>query len=256
MAFVLLVLPVAASSANISHSFQAEKTIPENSIVSLDPARSDFVEPANLDNGSRLIGVAVEGNDSLIAVDATPGGVQVATTGTATVLVSTLNGAIDVGDQIGVSPFDGIGMKALPGSRIIGLAQTSFNDRTPGAKSERITDKAGKSSSVRIGFARINIAVGTNTNSFADNLTSLQKLTKSITGRTIATERIIISLVVAMVAMLALITLVYASIHGSIISIGRNPLAKYAVFRTLTTVLGLALLTTVIAGLTIFLLLR
>jgi len=40
------------------------------------------------------------------------------------------------------------------------------------------------------------------------------------------------------------------------ISIGRNPLAKYAVFRTLGSVLAMAGLTALIAGLTIFFLLR
>ncbi len=52
--------------------------------------------------------------------------------------------------------------------------------------------------------------------------------------------------------MLALITLIYASIYGSIVSIGRNPLAKYAVFRTLGSVLGLAALTAAISCLIIF----
>src|ERR1035437_10646836 len=89
--FIILGLAsAAASSANISHSYQATASIPNGSIVSLDPKQSDCVEPANTTNGAQLLGVAVAGSDSLIAVDATPGAVQVATAGNAPVLVSTL----------------------------------------------------------------------------------------------------------------------------------------------------------------------
>lgn len=254
--FVLGLAPAGASSANISHSYQSNATIKNGSIVSLDQNKSNYVVPANVDNGSKLLGVAVAGNDSLIAVDATPGTVQVATTGTASTLVSTLNGDIDVGDQVAVSPFNGVGMKAQAGSKVIGLAQTAFNGHTQGATTEVVKTKDGKQHSVEIGYLSVNIAVGTNANVLSDNLNNLQKVVQSVTGHTVPTIRIIISLAVAIIALLALITLVYASIYGSIVSIGRNPLAKYAVFRTLGSVLGLALLTSVIAGLIIFFLLR
>lgn len=257
MALVLLGLaPAGASSANISHSYQASDTIKDGSIVSLDPGRSNYVVPANVNNGSQLLGVAVAGNDSLIAVDATPGAVQVATAGTASTLVSTLNGDIKVGDQVAVSPFNGVGMKAEAGSRVIGLAQTAFSDGTPGAATEVVKTRDGHQHSVKVGYVRLNIAIGTNASVLTNDLNGLQKVVQSFTGRTVPTIRIIISLAVAVIALLALITLVYASIYGSIVSIGRNPLAKYAVFRTLGSVLGLALLTSVIAGLTIFFLLR
>jgi hypothetical protein len=254
MAFGLA--PAGASSANISHSYGANGTIKNGSIVSLDPNRSSYVVPANVDNGSQLLGVAVADNDSLIAVDATPSTVQVATSGIASTLVSTLNGDIKVGDQVAVSPFNGVGMKAEPGSRVIGLAQTAFNSGTDGATAETVKTKDGRSQGVKVGYLRVNIAIGTNANVLTDNLNSLQKVVQSVTGHTVPTARIIISMAVAIIAMLALITLVYASIYGSIVSIGRNPLAKYAVFRTLGSVLGLALLTAVIASLTIFFLLR
>ena len=257
--FALLAMGVAsvsASSANISHAYQASRPIPNGSLVSLDPSRTDFVKPANSGNGKQLIGV-VSGNDSLIAVDEGGGPVQVATTGSATALVSTLNGDIRVGDQIGVSAFDGVGMKALPGSRVIGLAQTDFNGGTDGATTKQITDKSGKQHSVKVGYAQVNIAIGTNANAFTTaNLTSLQRVAKSLTGHTVSNTRVLISLAVAIIAMLALIVLIYASIYGSIVSIGRNPLAKYAVFRTLGSVLGLAFLTAAVSSLTIFFLLR
>lgn len=254
---VLGFAPAGASSANISRSYQGSGDIVNGSVVSLDPKRSDYVQPANTTNGPRLLGVAVASDDSLLAVDSTPGDVQVATSGSASVLVSDLGGDIKVGDQISVSPFNGVGMKAAVGSRVLGLAQTTFDKNVTGASRRTVTDKSGKQSQISVGFARVTIAVGGNANDPAyENLNDLQRFARSITGRTVSTPRIIISLVVVAVSLLALITLVYASIYSSIISIGRNPLAKYAVFRTLGSVLGMAALTTLVASVTVYLLLR
>jgi len=254
--FILGLAPVGATSANISRSYKSTTKIASGSIVSLDQARTGYVVPANVDNGAQLLGVAVADNNSLIAVDAASGTVQVATAGTTATLVSTLNGDIKVGDQIAVSPFNGVGMKASPGSRVIGLAQTAFNSSTTGATSENIKTKNGQKSSVKIGYGQLNIAIGAGGTNLADNTNSLQRVAENITGHVVPTGRIVISMTVAVIALLVLITLVYASIYGSIVSIGRNPLAKYAVFRALGSVFGLAFLTTAVSGLIIFLLLR
>lgn len=254
--FVLGLAPAGTSLADISHSYQATNKVTSGSIVSLDSGRTGYIVPANVNNGPRLLGVAIAANNSLIAVDAASGRVQVATSGTVPTLVSTLNGDVKVGDQIAVSPFNGVGMKALPGSRVIGLAQTAFNGSTAGATSETIKTKSGQNSSVKVGYVRLNIAIGTDATNLTANTNSLQRIAANITGHIVPTGRIVISMAVAVIAILALITLVYASIYGSIVSVGRNPLAKYAVFRTLGSVLGLALLTTVIACVIIFFLLR
>lgn len=247
---------VGASSANISHSYRANTNLSNGSIVSLDSRQSDYVEAAEVTNGSRLVGVVVASNDSLLAVDSGNGKVQVATSGTASTLVSTLNGPIKVGDQVAVSPFKGVGMKAAPGSYIIGLAQTELSS-TESAITQEVTDKNGNKRQIKIGYVRLNIDVGSDaTADSTAQLNTLQKLAKGLTGRTVSTARVVISLIVALVALIALVTLIYSSIYGSIISIGRNPLAKYAVFRTLGSVMGMALLTAGLATLTIFLLLR
>lgn len=257
--YVLLLgaAPAAAASANLSHSYQALGTIRDGSLVSLDQTQSSEVEAANSDNGARLVGVAVDSNDSLLAVNpgAAPAYVQVAIAGSASVLVSSLNGDIHVGDQVGVSPFSGIGIKALPGTRVIGVAQTAFDAQTAGAKSEQVTDKNGNPGSITVGYAEVSIGISTSAAASSGNLNALQITAKNLTGHTVSTIRVVVGLTVAIITSLALITLIYASIYGSIISVGRNPLAKYAVFRTLSSVLGLALATAVVAGLTIFLLL-
>lgn len=260
LALVLLCLslsPASAVSANISHSYKGPTTIQSGSLVSLDSSQTDYVIPANVQNGSQLLGVVVNSNDSLLAVDAQKGLLQVATSGTVSALVSTVGGDIKVGDEISVSPFNGIGMKAYAGSHVIGLAQTNFSASSSGAQSQEVTDTKGKKKTIAVGYTRLSISVGAGTTLNNDNgLTGMQKFVKNLTGHTVSTPRIVMSVIITLVASLALIVLIYASIYGSIVSIGRNPLAKFAVFRTLRSVLGMALLTASIATITVFFLLR
>ena len=257
---LLNMAPAAASSANISRAYKSTVSIPNGSLVSLNKSKTDYVEPANTSNGSLLIGVAVKSDDSLLAVNASDTTIQVATSGTASVLVTDLNGPIVVGDQIAVSPFDGVGMKQKAGSRVIGLAQTDFDANGVGVQTETVTDKSGKSKQIHIGFVRVNVGAGvtsTASGAISDaNLNALQRIAKSITGHQVATWRVIISLIIVTVAAAALITLTYAAIYGSIISVGRNPLGSHNVFKTLRSVLAMALLTALLAGGTVFLLLN
>ncbi len=204
-----------------------------------------------------MIGVALASNDSLIAVDPQSGKVQVATSGAVDTLVSTLGGPIKVGDEVGVSPFSGIGMKAEPGSRIIGLSQSDFSKDSQGVVQQTVTDKTGKKAQLQVGYVRVSIAIATDGSlSKEARLNGLQRLVQGLTGKTVPTFRVVSSLAIALIALLILITLIYAAIYGSIISIGRNPLAKYAVFRTLGTVAGMAILTAALAAASIFFLLR
>ena len=248
--------PVGAASANISHSYHSTDSITNGSLVSLDSAHTDYVIAANSNNGKRLVGVAVASNESLLAVDPTSGSIQVAISGEATTLVSTLNGEIKVGDQIAVSPFNGVGMKASPGSSIIGLSQGDFNNQSSGATPQNVVDKNGHSQQIQVGYVQVSLSVGTAASSSQADLNGVQRLARNLTGHAVSTPRIVLSLVVALTSLLALITLVYASIYASIISIGRNPLARYAVFRTLGSVLGMAALIAGVAAVIIFFLLR
>ena len=257
--FVMGLTPVGAASANISHSYGSSVTITTGSLVSLDPLHTNFVVPANTDNGLQLLGVAVNSKDSLLAVDSTSatGSIQVATSGTVNTLVSDVNGDINVGDQVSVSPFNGVGMKAVEGNQLIGLAQSAFTSKSADKTIEKVTDKTGKSTQVNVGYVTLGIAIGSvPSTSGGAKLNAIQQVVKSLTGHAISTFRATLALIVALSASVALVVLIYASIYGGIISIGRNPLAKYAVFRSLISVLGMAGLTALVALGTVYLLVR
>lgn len=249
--------PAEAVSANISHSYKSATTVVKGSLVSLDPTRTNYIQPANTGNGSRLLGIVVASNDSLLAVNDSSGSAQVATSGNATMLASTLNGDLKLGDQVSVSPFNGVGMKAAPGAEVIGLAQTQLDASTPGVSRQTVTDREGKQRQIEVGLIQVSVDIRDNpVNQGSSQLAGLQKLVRNITGRTVSTTRIFAAMGVAVISMLALVTLIYASIYSSILAVGRNPLAKYAVFRTLWSVVAVAVLAALISGLVLFMLLR
>jgi hypothetical protein len=250
--------PARAASPNISHSYRSDGGLSNGSLVSLDPAHSGYVQLANTTNGPRLLGVVVANNESLLAVDASNTTTQVATAGTANVLASTLGGPIAAGDQISVSPFDGIGIKAIPDTYAIGLAETSLNSNSPNTITKDVTNKSNHTTKTIVGYVRVSIAVGLSTNpsSSSNNLSSLQRLAQSLTGHTVSTWRVIVSIVITVVALITLITLIYSSIRSTILSIGRNPMAESAIMRTLVLVVGVAVLTAEVAIFIVYLLLR
>lgn len=247
----------AAASANISHSYSGAKGITMGSLVSLDSEQDNFVEAANISTANKLVGITVAVEDSLVAIDSADNKVQVATSGVVNALVSDVNGPIKTGDQIAVSPFNGVGMKAEPGSRIVGLAQTSLGG--DGAKSQptKVTNKNGKIQTINVGFVRVSIAIGSVprlSDETENNI--LQKVARSITGHYVSTARLVVSTVIAIIALLALVMLIYTSVYGTIVAVGRNPLAKSSIFRALISVMGLVVITAFVAIGTIYLIIR
>lgn len=245
-----------AASATISHSYHVTTAIPAGSLVSLASGKSDTVEPSDSGDGDHLIGVAVGDKQSLLAIDPRSGQTQVAVSGTVSALVSTLNGDITTGSHITASALKGVGIKAATGDHVIGVADADFTSRSVGATSQSIRDSKGRSHQVSVGYIPVTIGITTLTDSGGPELNSLQKLVKSLTGHVISTARILLAIVVTVLALSFIITLSYGSIYGSIISIGRNPLAKFVILKSLTGVLIMTSLTAFIAMITVYLLLH
>ncbi len=245
-----------ASSKDISQSYGATEDLQAGTIVSADSGNADYVAAANTKNASRLVGVVVKADTSLVAVNPDENKVQVAKSGSVPVLISTVNGEIRNGDRITASPFNGIGMKAIGAGYIVGRALADFKDTSKGANKQQVTDKNGTSHTVTVGYVQIDLNPKFDADSSGDGISGVQQWVRSLTGHTVSKPRIIVSLVVAVATIIAVIVLIYAAIYGSIISIGRNPLARQSIFRALAHVLLMALLVVGIAFVLIYLLLR
>jgi hypothetical protein len=119
----------SAASGSLSHAYQASGQINSGDVVSFVAGKSGYVQAAQAEDGVRVAGVAISDQGSLLAIDPTTGTVQVAVSGSAPTLVSTLNGPIKVGDQVSVSPVGGLAMKADPtsGWTFVGGPKTAFD---------------------------------------------------------------------------------------------------------------------------------
>jgi hypothetical protein len=249
---------LSAASANLSNSYKTTSNITAGSLVSLDNNHQGYVIPANNGADANLVGVAVAQNNSLLAVNSSSGNVQVALNGVANTLVSTLNGSIAVGDQIGVSPISGVGVKAIPGTRVIGTAQSAFQYSTSGASYSTVTNNKGQKTKVAIGYIPVVIAVSTAPTGTGIKAASgdLQRFASDIVGQSVSVNQSLIAAFITLVALVAVIVLVYGTIRGSLLSIGRNPLAKQEIFESLAQVIGMVCLIIVTAIISILLILR
>jgi hypothetical protein len=244
----------SAASPNISRSYYSTTSIPVGSIVSLVSNKSGYVELSNIANGQKLAGVAVNSDESLLAVNPTSGKVQIATDGNANTLVSTVNGNIIAGQEIAVSPFNGIGMLASPGDRVVGTALTNFSSNTSGAAVEKVKDSSGTDHNIIVGYVKLSISIGVANNTGNSSLQAIQQFIEGLTGHYISTFRVVVVLGIAFLVIISMVTLIYAAVYSSIISIGRNPLAKFAVLRTLTYVISMVGLIAGVGSLSLYLL--
>ncbi len=253
MVYALTAGTSAAASPTLSRAYRAQGAIVSGSIVRLVTG-SRAVTPANTADTNGLIGVSEASNGSLLAINPSSTTVQVATAGVADTLVSTIGGDIVSGDKIAVSPFGGMGMKSASGDHVIGVAEGAFNSSTSGAKQQTITDLKGQNANVSVGLIPVSIAIGVDTPA-ANQLNGLQRFAHSLTGHVIPTARVVIALVLAVLAFGTLVTLTYSATYGSIISIGRNPLAKGVILQSLRFIVTATAVIGVVAGLLVYLLL-
>ncbi len=258
---VLLESGAVLALANVSRSFPTSATnIVPGSLISTETGSSNNLELANVGNGQRLVGVAVSTTQSLLAIDAGGGKVQVAISGMADVLVSTLSGDIHTGDQIVVSPVSGVGMKAgSSGMRSIGVAQSDFISTTPDATALTVKDKTGRNRQIFIGHIPVAIIIGyasVASQSQSGVLDGIQTFAATVAGHDVTIPQVALSALVAVIATTALIALTYGAIHGSLISIGRNPLARVSIYHSLLQALIMTLVIGAVAIVIIYLTLQ
>jgi hypothetical protein len=244
-AVVLALLAAAPAWASLSQGYATTSQIATGSLVALDEKSTGTVVVADPTNSGRLFGVVVPPSSASISLSGTGSGqVQVVTTGTAAVLVSTVGGNIKVGDYISASPIAGVGQKAGDSTtRVVGQAQADFDGSGEGVTKRSIDTDQGKKE-VAIGQVPVAIAVSTYTSTQGkQNYTIpswLQNLSNNIAGKNVSPIRVILAALILFVSLVSVTVLLYAAVRNSIISIGRNPLSKKGVLGGLMQVVGIS----------------
>ena len=228
-AAILMVIPAAASPL-ITEGFNTSENLNIGSLVSLDPTNQADVVAANTNNARSLVGVVISSNNAQVSLSSGENQVQVATGGINQVLVTDYNGRIYTGEEITPSPFNGVGMLATDNAEVIGTAQGNFPNTT--ATKETINTSSGKQT-INIGDVSVLVNVGYFNKQPTKTLipTAIQNLVNAIAGKQVKTLPIIISGIIFFITLIVVVSIIYSLIRGSIISVGRNPMAQTAIYR-------------------------
>lgn len=253
-ALALFAVPaIAGASTAISQGYSTNETgIVAGSLVSLTSQGSSEVVLATPEKAGELLGVVSE--RPLLEVSGGVGSVQVATQGAAYALVSDLNGQIRTGDRITASPIAGVGMRMTGNGTMVGSARADFASFQ--GEEHTITDTSGREHAVKIANIPVQVRVTEYTKSTVTAPQPLQEAADTIAGRNVAAIRVLIAAGLALLLLVVVGILIYAAIHTSILSFGRNPMAQKALRKSVRQVLLTAFLVTFIGFVAIFAVLR
>ena len=230
----------SASASLISQGYAVKSPIPTGALVSISTSDAGTAVITDLKNQDKLFGVAVVSSSSLLSISGGSGEIQVASSGLAPVLVSTEGGAIKRGDHLGVSSIAGVARKATSGSRTIGVAADDFDGTSSGVSKRKLDTNEG-SKEVSLGQIPADIGIGNYQPNGLDTgsvvPTWLQTLSNTVAGKVVSPIRAVVATTILIAAIISVSVLLYGAVRTSIISIGRNPLAKNSVFKGLAQVI-------------------
>lgn len=243
---------VQTGAQTVVESYGSDSTLQKGIIVKLTNKDARKIEPVSQDNLAKMKGVVVAANDAPVTLSGSTTAKQqvyVATFGSYDVLVSNQNGSIKAGDYISISALAGIGMKATEGQQlIVGKALAGFDGHAKVLSSATLNSQSNRKVTVSLGLVPVDLGIARNP-LYKDNTSNLpgflQRSSDSLAGKPVAALRIYLGIVVLAVTTVIAGSLLYAGVRSSMVSIGRNPLAKRSITRSLLQVMML--------GLTVFL---
>ena len=238
---------VTVAAGSISQGVTSNGQLAEGVLVSLSESSPRQVELANLNNSQYLFGVVSVSGQTLAEIETGEGEERVSTEGDVSVIVSTINGDIAAGDVIGVSSLDGVGALAAGESRAtttIGIALSDFNAGSLGAKLVTATDDNGVESQVLVGSIPVRLAVNNFFVAQSVDHNLLTSVGEQIIGKSVSSVQVLVGAALALAGILVGGAIIWNAVHGSFISLGRNPLSGRSVFSGLfyVTLLSIAVM--------------
>jgi hypothetical protein len=252
-----------ASAQTVTQGYQSDQILQKGLIVRLTKGDGTKVEALPQSNDATMLGVVVAAGESPVSLsnNADVQQVFVANSGRYEVLVSTQNGSINTGDYITISSINGVGMKAQPAQTVVlGKALQTFDGKSNVESSANLKDSLGVNKTVTLGRIAVDVSIARNPLFTPEAPTGvpriLERAAQIVTDRPVGAVRIYASLGVLLVSIIIGGSILYAGVRSGMTAIGRNPLARHSILRSLVTVTLVALIIFV-AGLTaVYLLLR
>ena len=246
--FIIALAPLLAqANTSISQGYSTTEKLSLGSVASLAKDSTDHVVAASTNTTDSIIGVVINDNSSLLTIsNGSESQVQIATTGVVPVLVSDINGEIQQGDPITASPIKGVGMLATANAKVVGIAQGKMT----GTTKQKVKDSSGQEQDITLGEVSVLVSVSYHYQQPDRTIipAALQNIANSVAGKKVNSVPIILSGIIFIIMLITVVSIVYAMIRSSIISVGRNPMAQSAVYRD---IIQLSILVLTIIGVSI-----
>ena len=235
----------ASNAGSITQGYRTASATPKGAVVSLTKAGGQEVEQSTTDNDGLVVGVVVDGQDALLDVQPQGSQVRVAVSGEVSILVSNVNGNIKTGDRLIASPLAGIAavdFPPAPGVKYIAVADNDFNDSTTGAKKISVKLSNGNSKDVSVGTIRARILLANRAPGNGQDKNFLVSIARQISGKNVSLLQVLTSAAVLITCLALTGMILYGSIKGTFVSLGRNPLSRDSILTGLMRVVVIAVL--------------
>ncbi|MEO6513778.1 MAG: hypothetical protein ABIR37_03750 [Candidatus Saccharimonadales bacterium] len=248
---------------SVTQAYGSDTALQKGMIVKLKPGDNKKVVPLDQEHDGDMLGIVVAANDSAVSLSSDSNythQVYVASTGRFEVLVSNQNGPLKIGDYITVSSVDGIGMKAgSDGSIVLGKTDTAFDGTGKVEGSASLTDTKGGKKNINIGRVSLTITVAHNPLQRSADSTFpgiFQKIGAGVANKPVSPARAYLSMALLLISAVVTTSILFGGVRSGIISIGRNPLAKKSIVRSMIQVIITGLIVFIIGLFGVYLLLR
>lgn len=253
---------VAVSAQSVPQGYQSDQALQKGMIIRLKPGDGSKIEAVSQQDQSETFGVVVSSSDAAVSLSNTSAAqeVFVANAGQYEALVSNQNGPIKAGDAISVSALSGVGMKSDSKQQfVLGKALTNFDGKTQ-VESNAVLKTSTGDQQVAIGRVTIEVAVAHNPNYAQEDKAGvphfLQALAQLVTDKPVSAFRIYAGAAIVCLCVIVAGVILFAGIRTGMTAVGRNPLAKKSISRSLFQVILTALIVFVIGLIAVYLLLR
>ncbi len=250
-------------SGAVTQSYSAEQSVQLGMIFQLKEKDGNTVEPLKNKDSKNILGVVIPSSNATIVLSpavAKEQQVLVATSGKHSVIVSNQNGQIKIGDYLAISAVDGVGMKAnTKQEQVFGKAASNFTGTANVIGSVKLKDTLNKESVVTLGRIAVDINISHNplTQKTVDFLPAfMSSIAVQVADKPVSVARIYLATLILLVTALISGNMMYSGIRGGMIAVGRNPLSKKSIIKSLIQTVMAGLIIFVVGILAVYLLLK
>lgn len=234
VACLFLCSTLLAYSATLARGYNTEDTsLTVGMAVARDTNQqdNDHVTGAKSTDLNNFVGIVTTFDANLISVSGAKGDILVTSEGVVEAYASNINGNIESGDLLTLSPVVGTLMKLDDSAqKAVAVALEDFNSSSEGASNQQLSSINGETISVSIGKIQVDLTSSIVSQNIAVSDNSiLASLGSSITGKPVGKYRVFAALAIFAILIIIEGTMIYGSIRNTFVALGRNPLAKKAI---------------------------